>query len=416
MRFKLRRNIMKSDRTKQTRRVIGRIVVLLAMGPVSSTAYAQATMADLVRVSQARGDDYKALRDDLLRRHPEKWDVAAATAVSWEAGITALALNARLAAPDDIKRWEAAPPRPMTASGKTRAFRVGDQKALRAWQIEQIWSAGRDFGQDLSFYGKSPLTNVPTALWRGIWDEAENELLRKIAIHAMASGSDPATYATLASVLGRRDYADVTRHICLLGLGYRRSPDVVDLILESWDEIALNAGHVEVAIGILGRQHSRAAREKLAAIAMDADAIPRERAQAIAIRGADPESEDSELFVRFLSADAPAKVKEDALRIAASWPVERIRPVVRFVFENETDRGLISEAMAALARCHLHADPMGTATDPETPEDIRLIDAAVERLGSPEGLQRSRDFCVRTIEGYRGPLVGDEWPWERDRP
>jgi hypothetical protein len=81
--------------------------------------------------------------------------------------------------------------------------------------------------------------------------------------------------------------------------------------------------------------------------------------------------------------------------------------------ENETDRGLIGQAVSTLALCYRRADPQGTATDPETAEDVRLIDAAIERIGSPEGMKRSRDFCVRTIEGYRGPLIGDKWPWER---
>ena len=146
---------------------------------------------------------------------------------------------------------------------------------------------------------------------------------------------------------------------------------------------------------------------------MDPKRNPRERAQAIAYRGSNPQAEDAELFIEFLGSDADVRTKQRAFDDAKNWPVDQIRPVVRYVLNNETDPQLLRQAMSTLARCYHRADRQGTATDPETAEDVRLIDAAIERIGSPEGMKRSRDFCVRTIEGYRGPLVGDKWPWER---
>ena len=149
-----------------------------------------------------------------------------------------------------------------------------------------------------------------------------------------------------------------------------------------------------------------------AEIAMDPKRHTNERALAISYRGSNPQSEDVEMFIRFLGSDAASKTKQRALRDAKNWPVEQIRPVVRHVMQNETDPQLIKQAMSTLAMCYMRSKDE-SAGGAEAVEDARLIQAVANRPDSPDWLLKMCEASMRVVEGHRGPWIGDKWPWER---
>jgi hypothetical protein len=139
---------------------------------------------------------------------------------------------------------------------------------------------------------------------------------------------------------------------------------------------------------------------------------PRLRAKAVAVLGLNPQPEDGERFAEFLASDAPKRIKLDALTRASSWQVANIRPAVRHVLQNEEDYHLIKAAVEALTLCCVRSKAE-VALTPEMEEDIRLIEAAAAREDAPEWFIKSCPRNIQILRGYRGPLIGDKWPWER---
>ena len=367
----------------------------------------------LVDVAFAEGDAYLRLRDSLLEEMTEPWDVAAATAHSWQAGLAAFILNQRREAPDVCARWDKRSYRPKRG-GFWYSLHGAPAECALAFLWEKFWKGENEGVRNAAYhdlhnsFGSRFYGLGDAQLWLAVWDHVEDERFRHLTIKLLASSGDTAPNGVVAAVLSAGERNSVAlRHACLKSLNPVRRQEAARIVLDSWNQLYKHSALRGACITLLNSQQTAETKSFIRSLVLDPTGSDYERISALV------GSADTQLLLDFLKSDISLRLRRTTLERAHGWNLQALRPAVRYVLENETDRGLIGQAVSTLALCYRRADPQGTATDPETAEDVRLIDAAIERIGSPEGMKRSRDFCVRTIEGYRGPLIGDKWPWER---
>jgi hypothetical protein len=383
------------------------IVSLAVASPrVNATDYGKLDL-----VAFAEGDAYVRLRDSLLEEMTEPWDVAAATAVSWQTGLAAFILNQRREAPDVCARWDKRSYSPKRG-GFWYSLHGAPAECALAFLWEEFWKGENEGVRNAAYHdlhnrfgSRFPGLGEPS-LWRAIWDNLPDERSRHIAILSLASADVEEPDPVIRDVVGNSSYSVVLRSACIAGLGYHPTDVVADIIIEAWQDLRSHSG----ALAVLGRSTSPRAREFMHAFILDEKQDEFLRGEALGAFTMRADEQDGDVFLRIIREPASKRLKRRAMQALQNAAPVVARPAIHWIFENETDAEMLGAAVLALALSYHRADACGT---PEAQQDAALVREIGQREGASDGLKRSCDRSSRVIEGYRGPMIGDKWPWER---
>ena len=195
--------------------------------------------ARLMRLGESDGVDYLRERDALLAGHPTQWDVDAAAARSWEAGLTAFILNARLSEKERFVKWDAQRPL-VQITGRYYALPGASVEIGLAFLLEKMWKGPtakeREWAyKDLQLIrAKFTVGLGNTALWRAIWENCPDDRFKVIVILYIASSNDPTVIDIIQEVLqAAEDRPLGAKHRCLLGLWHSPRDDAAEAVLAS---------------------------------------------------------------------------------------------------------------------------------------------------------------------------------------
>ncbi len=369
---------------------------LMALGCVvglgAGNAYALKGAAEsdglvaLARMVEAEGEAYVQVRNELLKEHPEPWDVAAASEKSWELGLAAFVLNQRMkekAAYEFLDNQHPSNYRHVEGYGKLS----NSSEANVAFLLEKMWKAPGD-QQDRRWaatpekdreYAYNTLVQTTyftpvrqTPLWKAIWEKCPEVRLRFIALFFACADPDTLVQPIIEQVLLHQDASDIafSKTRCISGLIHRDTEETVDAIIGAWDVLSGNHGKwVMNAIGALSMNSSDRARRVLYDFILDEKQPERRRSEVVAKLSNLPHLDDVGVIRRFLAGRGSTGMKADALRWLHRYPLAEIRQVLREVLSTFDDVELLSAAALSLYNAH------GPARDED--RAIRLEDATM---------------------------------------
>ncbi|UCC32297.1 MAG: hypothetical protein JSU86_08445, partial [Phycisphaerales bacterium] len=322
-------------------------------------------LADLARLVEANGEEYIRLRDALLKQHRQPWDVTPAADQSWETGLVAFVLNARMEDKEGFADLDAQRPRHY-ANGKSYRL-TGAAETAVAFLMEKMWKAGDDretaraYGTLRRLRGEKVAHAGETALWKAIWEQCEDERFRYAVLRNICADPDPSVQPIIEEFLQREDdqlagYSAKPR--CLAGLWHRDTEQTVDAILNAWDVLAAESGWKSDAVGALNTNSSERARRIVYKLVLDPAEDETLRAETAARCCLRPHPDDPDMFRKFFAGPGSIKMKNKALkgmRGRNGYPLDPIRPVLREIIITSDDEELTESAALTLTSCYRHA-------------------------------------------------------------
>ncbi len=225
-------------------RVFTVVLVWLPIATVGATSTARGDVGgaigfvELTEVAQLGPSAYVARRDELLLLNWKPWDVQRAAEHSWEAGLVALILNARRAAPEAAAKWDALEPESNTRMAGVWRYDLGKlgEGDYQVFGIEELW---RPRQRTIAYFGPSFVLQQslpgPVELWYAVWLHSGVKPLRHVAIHGIASDTSPRGRDTLRAII-EGESATVEEKGAVLGGLRMYQPDYsTDLLLETAD-------------------------------------------------------------------------------------------------------------------------------------------------------------------------------------
>jgi len=343
---------------------------------VADCVYGSDGLQALQQLAHLEGEEYVARRDRLLTTHPEPWDVEAAAEYSWEVGLAAFILNARIEYPKGFAIWDAA--RPIrTRSGRLRYTEKTRFAGATAFLCEKVWKTAesddvRHLCLSLAPGGRSV---GPFALWRSVWQGAEADDVRAIAIEALAERNVPEARNLVVEALLSRSVSNRVHRAALRGLATGRPSHTTHVALQVLNSQHLDAQLRTEAVGILSGQAEPEAREALVKCAAGTTEESAVRCAALAACARDPKPGDVALFSSAIQDSACEEIRVCAIRKAIAYPIEEVRSVLRCVARDTTAPNIAQEAIRALVK-------HGTA------QDIEFVQAVSEDETLPKVVRR----------------------------
>ncbi|UCC32015.1 MAG: hypothetical protein JSU86_06995, partial [Phycisphaerales bacterium] len=321
--------------------------------------------ARLMRLGESDGVDYLRERDALLAGQPTQWDVDAAAARSWEAGLAAFILNGRLGESEAFAKWDAQRPI-LRANLRYYDWAGASVEEGLAFLLEKMWKGAtakeREWAyNDLQLIGAKFTVGVGnTALWRAIWENCPDDRFKAIVILYIASSDDPTVQPIIVEVLDDGNDAVPLgfKYRCLQGLRYRDTEQTVDAILDGWDQLTSERAWTEKALAALCANGGKRARQFVHGLALSPDQDEWTRADAAAGCCLRPHPDDPDMFRKFFTGPGSVKMKTKALkglRGRNAYPLEPIRPVLREIITTSDDEDLTESAALTLTSCYRHA-------------------------------------------------------------
>lgn len=291
------------------------------------------SIQDLSRLLRAEGAAYPRLRTETLQKTPGPWDVAQASQESWELGILAFALNARLRDSDTFARWDENAYRGRAdILGWIYRFRGGSTADAVAFLLEAGVKPPQGVRQEYpmsELLGRLQHSSVYAgighpALWRVIWQDCSFKWLREASLFFLASGGDPDALDIVAEVLRDQQTADAKqlKVRCFSGLVYSESEQAKDLVIEEWDRLKADSLHT-YAIGVLSTSSNPRAREILYGLALDTTESETSRRDAIEALSTRPHVGDKAFLGKFFSEVESVRLERKVLTYIWKWfPLE----------------------------------------------------------------------------------------------
>ena len=357
------------------------------------------------------------------------WDVAEASRESWEVGVAAFALNARLRIPDVLRHWDghALKARPDITGRRYRFDQGGARADWVAFLLERVIKPqapmDRDYAiAELSLRLRSGERYVGIghpAMWRAIWEESDSEELRKVALFFLSASGDPSALSIIAEVLdGIEDPEAAKRKArCLSGLVYNESTRAKDLVLEAWEQLAATSWSKEAAIGVLSTSPNLRARELLYSVALDRKESVMMRHGTVAKLSNLPHPTDRAFVRKFLTEVESDELKRKVVTDLPEWfPLEWYRPTLREIVQDSSDQRAVLSAAAALVRGHgartpligrdggwAHGRPRKVADlDIRAwEEDVALLEEAATRGSATDDTRFQIERCLAGMQELR---------------
>lgn len=331
--------------------------------------HADASVA-LHELGAAEGVMYVAQRDALLESHPDPWDVEKACAYSWQAGLAAFILNARLTDSGQFAEWDRqieqvskAVHLPMPAAGFRRvnvgaAFRMEFAWKPPDWVSKFRWgtaAANRDpeaaaRSGALAPNGLyAPIDDVPLALWRVIWRQCNLSEFRAVAIGVLArSDSLEDQQAARSALLDVKEALEI-RRVAIYSIAARAPEDSVDDLIQIGNDFSTSTELAVVAISALANNSSRltAAYPRVRAF-LEATAANDDRPVELRSAAVEACKQDRRSSSVAVLREALMHTKAPQLQLAAIREEEELRPALKHAMYNYGDLNVVSAAATAL--------------------------------------------------------------------
>lgn len=366
----------------------GSLGLLAALGFLGHLLAARAQEFDpLVALANANGAVYINLRTQLLDSHPAPWDVPAATAHAWDAGLAAFVLNGWLGNRELFNSWDGVELSRKISGNFRRHPATGADQVGQTYLIEQIWKTAlipqwRDDALD------SLLTqNVagPLTLWHAVWANAPAGALKNLAAHALPNDPSNGTRNLLAGVLDDPAAAADTKQAILTGLAVvspAYATRVLLRTLSSWEGNIDLAGH---GLRALALQTDNLARPALHTIALDSQKSEALRLTAVVAFSDQPRAADVATLEALLASAAPAQLLERTALVLKVYPINQTRALLHTLLSAPPTLDVLYWAIIATER-------KGSA------EDIPALTAVAQNPAIPEHLRQSAATAVQTIQ------------------
>ena len=408
-----RRDAMNTDIAMHSKCVSISALIALALAPARCVC-ASEDVAGLTGLARAEGKDYVNLRDALLEEHPGPWDVAVFARQSWETGLAAFILNARLAARDVFERWDKQEPRLYATGGwydLSTYPNVGPLSARTAFLLEKMWKGipdERHRGYAFATVKRGFACDAGvTALWKAIWEHSKDDQFRLVVIGRVCADPDPSVQPIILEVLHHYDNesAPYFKSRCLSGLWYRHTEETVDAILGAWDTIRNKRSWLGNALGALVANGSVRARRFVHEFILNVENDETLRGEALAKCCNQPQPDDVEIMRRFFAGPATVRVKTNALEsIGCHCPLDEVRPVFREVLIQSNDPKMIASAALALDSAYILAKEVDEAA---RAEDITLLEGVRTREDLTNATRVHIGMYIERLRGNPNPRLPD---------
>ncbi len=319
------------------------------------------SLDDLRRVAVLEPNQYRIQRDAILRAHPEEWDVAEAVEHSWEAGLIALILNARLHLSEQAGKWDGLQPIDPVATIRgeldynLEQLGIGD---YRVFAIEEIWkprvhkirymqpewvlTRGRVLG--------------PLALWYRVWQGGRSGPMRRLAINAIAGDESDQGRDAIAAILENPNSPQQDMIDAISRLGRYRPAYAADVLFSAPQTNPDLPGGWRVLTWLGDPRARKFLRER--ALDPKLQATDAARLGALGVLSTHPAPEDMDIVRNFLYAPdsprskhcdeiaqklpkmagtalkMPGEFKKSAIDILLTYPIELARPLIHEVLRN----------------------------------------------------------------------------------
>lgn len=387
------------------------ITFLLAIAPDGASPPGSERNLELERLVRAQGAEYSAHRDAALERFPNGWDVDSAAADSWDSGLVAFILNARLSHQQDFISLEAQVPRRDIMG---RYWKPSEStEATIAFLLETMWKGGlqksdRRFPEREPEYAYQTLRQLSlyrsgtAKMWLAIWVGSPDERYKFLSLEAICADPSLTVQPVIEQFLTSGDDSLAgfrSKGRCLGALVHRDTEGSVDAVLAAWPTLR-DQGYTANAIGALAANSSDRARAFVHSFIVDPGGDARQRVEALAKLCVNPKPNDADILRRLLQSEVIAEAKGDALLAMAKCPAGQILPVLREILATGDDAELVARAglvMSAVYRRNKDIMPMNRA------EDIALLESVRRRDSIPHATHVHFGTYIEVLKGELNP-------------
>jgi|GEM_PF-4390678 len=356
----------------------------------------------LLQVAETVDTAYVRVRDELLRNHPEQWDVLDASQVSWRAGLQAFILNARLKAPAVFAIWDKLQPK--TSANMQRNYRLdgGPAFAQAAFRIEKVWKGLTERERSSAFaYGNLPdpcdafAHTAITAMWQAVWNGTEHERLRYYAAFHLGAAGGSSCLPLLSDLLTRNE-PELKRFQARAISGMAKMPtdESAELILDAWDNIE-SIGLVRGAIAVLVANKGTTARQRVYAVIRSPEMPETLRTDAIGLCCKHSLPADATLFGELLAQSGSVQLRRNAIKTMSACPLDRVRTILTDVIRSSDEAPIIAQAMLALVACYAQSDVI---QERATSNDMSLLRSVQAREDLPTDTRAQASRHVQQLE------------------
>lgn len=342
-------------------------------------------------LARANGQDYLDQRSALLVAHPGPWDIPAAVAHDWAAGLAAYILDAWLADRAQFDAWDAVPVLEKIG-GDVRphpATKVGARGV--PYLVEQVWKTARVPQWGTEAYEallRQPLGGV-AELWSAVWRAAPAGPLGRLALHGVAGDPRDSARDLLLGVLGNPATDSATRIAGLTGLETDRPAYATTVLTRTLPVWVADADAVDAGLRALARQADDTARGALRTLALEGTRPTSERLGAIVAMAGQPLPEDVGTLGAVLGSVNPEALWKRAAGVLKAFPIESTRTLLHSLLGTPPTEDVRHWAIQALER-------KGTLVD------VGPLQAVTQNPAVPEPLREEAGAAIRTIQGRAG--------------
>lgn len=381
--------------------------------PVQATlafvlAFAARSTADdfeaLHRMGSAEREEYLAQRDVLLRSHPQPWDIDQACTRSWQAGLGAYILNARLRQPEDFDRWaveveqyskgahHATPGFGLARARVNIPFAIEFAWKPPAWIGEYKWGAevvGSHWerspydaarGEALYHVTLAPFNEEqPLVLCRVLWENCGIAELRAMAIRSLGWSDTPDDQKQVLEVLLDGTQSLGLRSAALTGYLAKQPPGMVEALIKLLEDRNTPEEIATRCVNGLSNPPDRRlddprAQSTLRGIVRDTARPESIRCAALTACCRDPRAEELGLVEAMLTQAEWPVLQRTAVGVAGGLRDVRFRPALRKALYEYGDLLVVNFAVSSLLKLGDEADlafVRAYLEDPSVPEEAR---------------------------------------------
>ena len=375
---------------------------------------------------RSESENYVAQRNALLSKADGLWDVVEAAKVDWRTGLAAFVCNARLVYPALFTHADALPAH-MNAVGTWKKnydhMLIREPSAFAPLLVETVWKTAEhpDIRQEavrrLVFdVGSGYPIGGAAELWKAVWEGAEDDGLKHIAIHALAQKESAVAEGVVTKVLTDNKENDSIRLALLNGMGTGRPQYAYGLLKSVMMDLADNrklVGRVFYNYYTLGGR-----KERSVFVDFIADAATPFPLRLFSVELCAGEAEEGDIAAILIAMEdrRHPELQLAAIKQSNKYPFAAMRAGLRSLIAADTNNDVVVAAAGRLVMCGDERDREFVREFREREGTRETLTADIERQFEVWASRESRLDRIRkrTIE-EGGDLAATERTIEKRR-